>query len=100
MYKIVVLYPKLEENFLETYIKEHVPLVKKIPNVKKIVINKAIGSPAGEPQFFVLAELHFETEKDMREALNSNEMREAARHAMKISKGKMQAIFFEEIKVE
>ena len=47
MYKIVVFYPKLEENFLETYIKEHVPLVKKIPNVKKIVINKAVGSPAG-----------------------------------------------------
>jgi hypothetical protein len=36
----------------------------------------------------------------MREALNSNEMREAAKHAMKISKGKMQAIFFEEIKLE
>jgi len=59
MYKIVVLYPKLEENFIEKYLNEHVPLVKKIPKLKKFVVNKAIGSPTGELQYLLLAELFF-----------------------------------------
>jgi len=98
MYKIIVLYPKPEnqKEFDEHYEKIHIPLTKKIPKLKKLTINKSFGAPTGEPAYYLIAELYFESKEDLNEALKSKEMRDAATDAMKISKGKMQVIFAEE----
>lgn len=101
MHKIVVLYPKPKDtkSFDEHYQNVHLNLVKKIPNLKEVRIGKVYGSPSGEYDYYLIAELYFENRQDLENALNSKEMREAARDAMKLSEGKMKVLFAEEIKL-
>jgi len=98
MYKIFVIYPKPSnaQSFDEHYEKVHVELVKKLPKLKKFRINKIFGTPSGEAEYYLIAELLFESKQDLETALNSKEMKEAARDAMKISEGKMKVFFAEE----
>ncbi|HLI47013.1 MAG TPA: EthD family reductase [Geobacterales bacterium] len=98
MYKILVIYPKPSnlESFEEHYKSVHIELVKKLPKLRGFRINKIYGSPSGEPEFYLLAELLFDSKADLEYALKSNEMRDAARDAMKISEGKMKVMFAEE----
>jgi len=98
MHKIIVIYPKPSniQNFEEHYKEIHVQLVKKLPKLKKFKVSKIYGSPTGEPDFYYIAELFFDSKEDLDFALKSNEMREAARDAMKLSEGKMKVMFAEE----
>ncbi len=99
MHKVVVLYPKPKDTkeFDEHYEKIHVPLAKKIPKLKDFKVSKIYASPIGNLDYYLMAELYFESKEDLENAMNSNEMREAARDAMKISEGKMKVMIAEEI---
>ena len=49
----------------------HVPLVRQIPRLKRLVTNRVAGSLAGQSPFYLMLELHFSSEEAMQEGLNS-----------------------------
>jgi uncharacterized protein (TIGR02118 family) len=69
MIKLVALYrkPSDPESFDKHYFNIHIPLVKKIPGLKKIEVTRISGAPMGEAQYYLMAELYY----DSMEALNA-----------------------------
>jgi uncharacterized protein (TIGR02118 family) len=76
MVKLVVAYgapddpPALEQYYAST----HVPLVEKIPNLRRFEAGKVLGTPDGSPApFYFMAELWFESAQDLEAAMGSAE---------------------------
>lgn len=65
MIKLVLLFKKREdlttEQFLAHWKNVHVPLVLKLPNIKRYVISPFVGAPSGHSDFDGMAELWFES---------------------------------------
>jgi len=63
MVKFVVMYGQPEDPaaFDEHYAAKHIPLVDKIPNLRRFESGKVLGTPDGSaPPFYYLAELWFD----------------------------------------
>ncbi len=78
MIKMVAMVKKKEGmetgEFVRYWIEVHAPLEAKWPGLKRYVISPAIGAPGGgEPEYDGVAELWFEDEQAMNEALASPE---------------------------
>jgi|GEM_PF-910875 conserved hypothetical protein len=99
MYKIFVIYfaPQNKEEFDSEYFQNHINLAKRIPNLFKLEINKVYDQSPKESNYYLIATLYFKTKEDLEYALKSKEMNEAAKHAWKISKGKMHVLYTEEM---
>ena len=84
MVKLVALYKKLADvEAFETHFNEiHAPLARKIPGLKKLEVSHMTGSPAGEPKFYMMAELYFDDQNAMFAGLNSDEGKAAAKDVM------------------
>lgn len=62
MYKLLALYDQPEDPaaFEAYYEATHTPLAKKIPGLERLVVNRVMGTPAGDAApFYKVAELHF-----------------------------------------
>ncbi|RME36670.1 MAG: EthD family reductase [Planctomycetota bacterium] len=81
MVKLVALYKKPAdmEAFERHYREIHTPLAKKIPGLMKLEVSRVFGAPAGEPKFYLMAELYFENRDAMMAGLNSEEGKAAAK---------------------
>lgn len=84
--------------FEKAYWETHVPLVEKIPGLQKVVVNKITGSPMGEPDFYMIAELHFADGEAMKAGLSSPENKEAGKNLMSFAKGIVSFAFADEVK--
>ena len=84
MVKLVALYKKPADiAAFETHYKEvHTPLAKKMPGLKKLEVCHFTGAPGGEPKFYMMAELYFDTKDSMMSALGSPEGKAAAKDIM------------------
>ncbi len=84
MVKLVALYKKPAdmEAFERHYREIHTPLAKKIPGLMKLEVSRVFGAPAGEPKFYLMAELYFENRDAMMAGLNSEEGKAAAKDVM------------------
>ena len=84
MVKLVALYKKpADVEAFETHFNEiHAPLARKIPGLKKLEVSHMTGSPAGEPKFYMMAELYFDDQNAMFAGLNSDEGKAAAKDVM------------------
>jgi len=81
MKKLIVLYkkPDDEHKFVEYYNNTHVPLVRKVPGLLNLVVNRITGTPFGnEPDYFMIVEMHFRDE-DFDKAMQSEENRAAGK---------------------
>lgn len=90
MIKLLALYkkPDDEEAFLKHYQDTHIPIVKTIPGLEKAVINKIVASPmGGEPDYFLIAEMHFPDQEAFDAAMASPENRAAGKDLMSFAKG-------------
>lgn len=90
MKKLIALYKRPDdvEAFFEHYEKTHIPLVRKIPGLAKLVVNRVTGSPmGGEPPYFLIAEMHFPDKAAFDAAMASPENRAAGKDAMTFAKG-------------
>jgi uncharacterized protein (TIGR02118 family) len=76
MVKLVVAYgaPKDPAAFDAYYFSTHVPLVDRIPNLRRFEAGKVIGTPdgSGAPYYFI-AELLFDSIDDLQSAMASAE---------------------------
>ena len=87
MVKLVALYKKPTdiEAFEKHYQETHLPLAKKMQGLVKLEVSNMTGSPAGEPKFYMMAELYFEDKNAMFAALNSDEGKAAADDIMAVA---------------
>ncbi|HEX4279494.1 MAG TPA: EthD family reductase [Solirubrobacteraceae bacterium] len=76
MVKLVVAYGQPEDPaaFDEHYAGTHIPLVNKIPNLRRFESGKVLGAPDGSaPPFYYLAELSFDDAEQLQAAMGSPE---------------------------
>ena len=81
MVKLVVAYgsPDDPDAFDRHYADTHIPLVHKIPNLRRFESGKVVGTPDGSPPpYYYLAELSFEDADALQESLGSPEGQAAA----------------------
>lgn len=84
MVKLVVLYKKPADvaAFEKHYHEVHTPLAKKMPGLKRLEVAHMTGSPGGEPKFYMMAELYFDSKEAMAAAMSSPEGKAAAKDVM------------------
>lgn len=78
MYKLLAIYqtPPDIDGFERHYRDVHLPLVRRIPGLQKIILNRGLAPPwGGDPEFYMMAELHFSNEVEFRAAMESTENR-------------------------
>jgi len=82
--KLVALYRKPADvtAFEKHYVEIHAPLARKMPGLQKLEVSHMTGSPGGEPKFYMMAEMYFETKEAMFAALGSAEGKAAAKDVM------------------
>jgi len=84
MVKLIVLYKKPAdvEAFEKHYAEVHTPLALKMPGLTNLEVAHMFGAPAGEPKYYMKAEMSFETKEAMFAALKSEEGKAAAKDVM------------------
>jgi uncharacterized protein (TIGR02118 family) len=81
MTKVTVLYkhPESEEAFEKYYSETHLPLAAKIPNVDHAEFTRFVPGPDGsKPAYYRMAELYFNSDELLTEALGSDDGKAAA----------------------
>lgn len=101
MVKLVALYkkPANPAEFDEKYFNEHVPLTNKMPGLKRVEIAKVTGTPAGESEYYMIAELYFDSMDDLKKSMSSDEGKAAARQLMTFAKDVVYMMFASDEKV-
>jgi uncharacterized protein (TIGR02118 family) len=70
-------HPDDPEAFEEHYASTHVPLVEKIPNLRRFEPARVVATPDGsEPPYYRIGELYFEDVEQMQAGLGSEEGQE------------------------
>lgn len=82
--KLIALYRKPDdvEAFLAHYHDVHMPLVRRMPHLERVDLNRVTGSPMGEPAYFLIAEMVFPDRARFDEAMKSPENRAAGKDLM------------------
>ena len=101
MVKFVALYKKPADAkaFDERYFGGHLPLVDKIPGLKKAEVCRVVGSPSGESEFYLIAELYFDNMEALKAGMSSPEGKASGKDVMSFAKDIVQFMFVEEEKV-
>ncbi len=75
MVKLTVLYtkPSNPQEFDRYYKEVHTPLASKLPGLKKMEIAKVLGSPFGESDYHLIANLYFDNLDNLKSAMSSDE---------------------------
>ncbi len=82
MYKLIAMYrqPADPAAFDKHYVEVHTPIVKTIPGLARLVLNRGFSPPwGGEPAFHLVAEMHFADEATFKAAMASPENRAAGK---------------------
>lgn len=98
MVKLLAIYRKPEnvEAFDQHYNDIHAPLAKKMPGLIKLEVNKVYGTPMGESDLHLIAEMYFETKDALMNALSSAEGRAAGKDLMGFA-GQLVTMHFAEV---
>ena len=89
MMKLFAFYqkPADEAAFWKHYNAVHIPLVKKVPGLLKITVNRVTGSPMGEPPHWLIVEMQFANAETFGKAMQSPENGAAAADANTLAPG-------------
>jgi uncharacterized protein (TIGR02118 family) len=98
MVKLVALYrkPVDADAFDAHYFTTHIPLVNKVPGLKKIEVTKLTGALMGDANYHLMAELYYDSTDAMNEANASKEGRAVAKDLMGFA-GDTVTLFFGEV---
>ncbi len=98
MVKLVALYRKPADPaaFDQAYYGTHIPLVNKIPKLRRVDVSRITGAPRGEPEFYLMAEMYFDDKASMDAAMASPENMEAGKNLMGFARGLVTFMFAEE----
>ena len=98
MVKLIALYRKPSDPvaFDDAYLKTHIPLLNKIPKLRRVQLSRVTGAPRGEPEYYLIAELYFDNKATMDKAMASPENSEAGKNLMSFAKGLVTFAYAEE----
>ncbi len=101
MVKLIALYRKPADPaaFDTAYLYTHIPLVNKIPNLRRVEISRVTGAPRGEPEYYMIAEMYFDDKAAMDAAMSSPENAEAGKNLMGFAKGLVTFVYGEEVQI-
>jgi uncharacterized protein (TIGR02118 family) len=88
MIKLIALYRKPADvaAFEEHYANVHLPLVEKIPGLRKTELSRISGAPRGEAPFYMMYEMYFDDMDAYNRAMASEENKAAGRDLMSFAK--------------
>lgn len=91
MVKMIALYKKPADAnavkaFDEHYFNVHKPLADKIPGLQKMEISHVNGSPMGESEYHLMAELYFENMDALKAGMSSPEGKASGKDLMSFAK--------------
>ena len=83
MVKFVALYkqPPDKAAFDQHFDQVHAPLCLKVPNLLKLEVSRFTGTPRGESEYYLMAEMYFADHKTMMDSLMTDEGKATARDA-------------------
>lgn len=96
--KLLVLYKKPQDSaaFDRYYWATHAPLAKKIPGVRSYTVSKGpVGTPSGPAPYHLVAELTFDSLKDLQAGLMSPEGGAAAGDLPNFASGGVELLIYE-----
>ncbi|WP_044639833.1 EthD family reductase [Risungbinella massiliensis] len=98
MVKLVAIYrqPENKEEFDRHYKEVHAPLAAKMPGLLKMEVNRVYGTPMGESDLYLIAEMYFENQETLEQGLASSEGRAAGKDLMGFAK-KLVTMHFAEV---
>jgi uncharacterized protein (TIGR02118 family) len=98
MIKLIILFrkPKDTDAFEAHFSTTHVPLIAKMPNVKRSSVTRIIGAPRGDAPYHLIHEVYFDDLQACNFALNSPEGREAGADLLAWSRDIVTLMFGEE----
>ena len=97
MVKLTALYKKPENiaEFDRYYREIHAPLAQKMPGLKKIELGQVVGSPAGECEYHLIANMYFDNHEALKNAMSSPEGKAAAKDLNNFARGLVQMLICE-----
>jgi uncharacterized protein (TIGR02118 family) len=97
MVKLVALYKKPADiaAFEEHYHNIHMPLTEKIPGLKHVELSKFTGSPMGESEYYMMAEMYFDNMEALKAGMSSPEGRASGKDVMSFAKELVTMMFAE-----
>ena len=86
--KLVAIYkqPADPATFEDKYFNTHLPLIRKVPGLKKIDITRFTRTIAGDG-FYLMAEMHFDDEAALKSGMRSPEMAAAGENLNSFAPG-------------
>jgi uncharacterized protein (TIGR02118 family) len=95
MVKLVALYKKPHDQkaFEDHYFNIHVPLAEKIPGLKKMELSRVTGSPMGESDYYLIAEMYFEDMEALKNGMSSPEGKASGKDLMSFAKDIVTMLF-------
>jgi len=97
MVKLTALYKKPgdAQEFDRYYREIHTPLAKKMPGLKRIELAHVVGSPGGESEYHLVANLYFDNLDSLQSAMSSAEGKAAAKDLNNFARGLVQMMICE-----
>lgn len=97
--KMIALYkqPADPAVFDDKYFNEHIPLAQKMPGLQLIEISRVSGAPMGEPAYYLMAELYFDSMDSVKAAMSSPEGKAAGKNIMSFA-GDLVTMMFAEVR--
>src|ERR1700722_5180424 len=101
MVKVIALYrkPADAKDFDDQYFNTHLPLANKLPGLKKLEVARVTGTPAGESEYHLMAELYFDSMEDLKNAMASPEGKASTKNLMSFAKDVTYVMFADVEKV-
>ncbi len=99
MYKLVALVrkPQDPQAFDRAYFETHVPLVKKVPGLARVEVNRITGNLLGDSDLYIITEMFFSDKETMDRALASPENQAAGKNLMGFAKGLVTLVFAQDV---
>jgi uncharacterized protein (TIGR02118 family) len=96
--KLIILCKQPEEPaaFEHAYFETHIPLIRKVPGLQKLTISRVTRNLAGEG-YYLMAELHFADQDNLRAAMISPEMAAAGDNLNTFAEGLVTMLFTDEV---
>jgi uncharacterized protein (TIGR02118 family) len=88
MVKLIALYKKPAdvEAFEQHYTQIHIPLIEKIPGIRKTEWSRITASPTGEAPYYMIYEMYFDNMDAYKMAMKSEENKAAGKDLMSFAK--------------
>jgi uncharacterized protein (TIGR02118 family) len=88
MVKLIALYKKPADvdAFEAHYANVHLPLIEKIPGLRRTELSRITGAPRGEAPFYLMYEMYFDDVEAYNQAMQSDENKAAGKDLMSFAR--------------